>query len=280
MLGLRFCARAFSSCGERGPLFIAVLGPLTVAASPVAEHRLQTAQAQWLWRTGPVAPRHVGSSQTRARTCVPCIGRRILNHYATREAPRVSYSWCPLAAAVCVIFVASGCSAPDPRDTAEEGWTKVVRVVQRMQGWSVWSGHPRWLFSCSLSIPCSKTLLQTCKLPHPLNHSLVLKLGKHGGVQPNTSTLTIYLPAGGWGVDIFTFSQYCYPGNAHRFLFCVTIWVSVKTKQNHKVFPKYGKLLKWSWVIRVHGGFFSTASLVTADGVKLRWLDLISCSLP
>ena len=42
MLGRRFCARAFSSCGERGPLFIAVRGPLTTAASPVAEHRLQT----------------------------------------------------------------------------------------------------------------------------------------------------------------------------------------------------------------------------------------------
>ena len=26
-LGLRFCARAFSSCGERGPLLIAVRGP-------------------------------------------------------------------------------------------------------------------------------------------------------------------------------------------------------------------------------------------------------------
>ena len=42
MLGLRFCARAFSSCGKRGPLFIAVRGPLTTAASLVAEHRLQT----------------------------------------------------------------------------------------------------------------------------------------------------------------------------------------------------------------------------------------------
>ena len=42
VLGLRFCARAFSSCGERGPLFIAVRGPLTVVASPLAEHRLQT----------------------------------------------------------------------------------------------------------------------------------------------------------------------------------------------------------------------------------------------
>ena len=42
MLGLRFCARALSSCSKRGPLFIAVRGPLTVAASPVAEHKLQT----------------------------------------------------------------------------------------------------------------------------------------------------------------------------------------------------------------------------------------------
>ena len=42
MLGLRFCARAFSSCGKRGPLFIAVRGSLTIAASLVAEHRLQT----------------------------------------------------------------------------------------------------------------------------------------------------------------------------------------------------------------------------------------------
>ena len=42
VLGLHFCARAFSSCGERGPLFIAVRGPLIVAASLVVEHRLQT----------------------------------------------------------------------------------------------------------------------------------------------------------------------------------------------------------------------------------------------
>ena len=42
MLGLRFCARAFTSCGKCGPLFIAVRGPLTIAASLAAEHRLQT----------------------------------------------------------------------------------------------------------------------------------------------------------------------------------------------------------------------------------------------
>ena len=42
VLSLRFCVRAFSSCGKWGPLFITVRGPLTIAASLVAEHRLQT----------------------------------------------------------------------------------------------------------------------------------------------------------------------------------------------------------------------------------------------
>ena len=38
VLGPHFCARALSSCGKRGPLFIAVRGLLTIEA----EHRLQT----------------------------------------------------------------------------------------------------------------------------------------------------------------------------------------------------------------------------------------------
>ena len=45
------------------------------------------AQAQQLWHRGLVAPWHVGSSWTRAQTCVPCIGRWILNHCATKEVP-------------------------------------------------------------------------------------------------------------------------------------------------------------------------------------------------
>ena len=43
------------------------------------------AQAQQPWRTGLAAPRHVGSSRTRARTHVPPICRRTPNHCATRE---------------------------------------------------------------------------------------------------------------------------------------------------------------------------------------------------
>ena len=41
---------------------------------------------QELWHRGLVAPRHVGSSWTRDQTHVPCIGRWILHHWATREA--------------------------------------------------------------------------------------------------------------------------------------------------------------------------------------------------
>ena len=38
VLGLRCCARAFSSCGEWGLHFVAVHGLLIVVASLVAEH--------------------------------------------------------------------------------------------------------------------------------------------------------------------------------------------------------------------------------------------------
>ena len=38
--GLYCCAWAFSSCGERGLLFVAVCGLLTAVASLVAEHEL------------------------------------------------------------------------------------------------------------------------------------------------------------------------------------------------------------------------------------------------
>ena len=55
-------SRAFSSCGERASLVVG------------SRH------------ASLVALRHVGSSQTRAQTRFPFIGRRILNHCATREA--------------------------------------------------------------------------------------------------------------------------------------------------------------------------------------------------
>ena len=49
------------------------------------------AQAQKLWCMGLDAPWHVGSSWTRNRTHIPCTGRWILNHCATREALSVYF---------------------------------------------------------------------------------------------------------------------------------------------------------------------------------------------
>ena len=87
VLGLHFCARASSSCGKRGPLLIAVCGPLTIAASLVAEHRLQTRRlsncGSWaqllrgMWdlpRPGlePMSPALAGRLSTTAPPGKPC----------------------------------------------------------------------------------------------------------------------------------------------------------------------------------------------------------------
>ena len=103
VLGLHFCARAFSSCGEQGPLFIAVRGPLTIVASLVAEHRLQThrlsscgSRAQLLrgmWdppRPGlePVSPASAGRPSTTAPP-----GKPVLSLFCYFINVLVSFSW-------------------------------------------------------------------------------------------------------------------------------------------------------------------------------------------
>ena len=49
--------------------------------------------------TDLLAPWYVGSSWTRDWTCVPCVGRQILNQWTTREVPGKSLAW--LIDAVC-----------------------------------------------------------------------------------------------------------------------------------------------------------------------------------
>ena len=66
------------------------------------------AQAQQLWCMGSAALQHVGSSRTRARTCVPCTGRRILNRCATREVPGSFFFFnCSMEALSCSMRAAS-----------------------------------------------------------------------------------------------------------------------------------------------------------------------------
>ena len=91
VLGLHFCARAFSSCGKWGTTLHRGARAFHYCGLSCCGAQAPDAQAQQLWLTGLVAPQHVGSSQTRAQTRVPCIGRQILNHCATREAPIFSF---------------------------------------------------------------------------------------------------------------------------------------------------------------------------------------------
>ena len=123
MLGLRFCARAFSSCGKRGLLFIAVRGPLTIVASFVAEHRLQKrrlsscgSRAQLLrgmWdlpRPGlePVSPALAGRFSTTASPGKPCLG--VFEHPSAR-ALEEGRGWGPC----CWRFVLRGQPVKCPR---------------------------------------------------------------------------------------------------------------------------------------------------------------------
>ena len=62
VLGLRFCARAFSSCGKRGPPLIAVRGPPTIAASSLRSTGSR--------RAGSVVVAH-GPSRSTARGIFP-----------------------------------------------------------------------------------------------------------------------------------------------------------------------------------------------------------------
>jgi len=71
---------------QSGAAFVVACRLLVAVASLVAEHRLWDAQASVVVVAYLIAPRHVGSSQTRNQICVPCIGRQILNRWTTREA--------------------------------------------------------------------------------------------------------------------------------------------------------------------------------------------------
>ena len=83
-----FSLLGFSCCRARA------LGTwaLVVATYALSSCGSQTrAQAHYLWHRDFVASQHVGSSWTRDQTSISCIGRQILYHWATREAPAASF---------------------------------------------------------------------------------------------------------------------------------------------------------------------------------------------
>ena len=85
-VGSSFLCEGFSLVAASGDHSSTRCAGLSLSQPLVAKHGSRRAGSVVLWLMGPVAPRHVGSSQTRAQTRVPCIGRPTLNHCATSEA--------------------------------------------------------------------------------------------------------------------------------------------------------------------------------------------------
>ena len=87
--GLLPCSACCSVCvgfSLRGLLLLQKVGPAAIRpkqlqhAGLVAVPWASRVHALQLWCMSLVAPRNVQSSQTRARTCVSCVGRWILDH--------------------------------------------------------------------------------------------------------------------------------------------------------------------------------------------------------
>ena len=148
-MGLRFCARAFSSCGERGPLFIAVRGPLTIAASLVAEHRLQTrrlsncgSRAQLLrgmWdlpRPGlePVFPALAGRFSTTAPPAKPYVLSSNQGFYSTHCLSISSF-----------LFSASWSSTYKPAEFSLTQKRKKTKTISLLPHWSFLLNLLYWL---------------------------------------------------------------------------------------------------------------------------------------
>ena len=78
----------------------------------------------------------MGSSQTRARTCVPYIGRQILNHCATREIPCPHFSTSsPAGCPLCTT------TAPPDSFSTLPVWLGLRAAPPGAQGWTEEAGR-------------------------------------------------------------------------------------------------------------------------------------------
>ena len=89
--GSLLCRCALCSCTERWATLGCGVGAshrsgFSGCSTWAREHRLTSCGA-WL----SCSPQHRGSSQIRDQTCVPCIGRQILNHWTTRKVPAAPF---------------------------------------------------------------------------------------------------------------------------------------------------------------------------------------------
>ena len=90
-LGLCCCAWVFSSCSEPGSSLVAVCRLLIGGLFLLWSTGSRACRLQSLWCAALVVLQHVRSFWTRDQTHVPCLGRWILNHWATRAVKLFSF---------------------------------------------------------------------------------------------------------------------------------------------------------------------------------------------
>ena len=114
---------------------------------------------------GLVAPWHVGSSRTRALSCVSCIGRRTLDHCTTREVP-------------IFIFLNDNLSRPL---VEEIRYFKIIIIFRRLYYKYMWLlfflyNVYRWFLRCAFLFYVKSTDLchpRSSNLTSTLNHRSV-----------------------------------------------------------------------------------------------------------
>ena len=112
-----------------------------------------------LQSVGFVAPWHMGSSQTRNRTCVPCTGRWILNLWTTKKKKGKSLSRVLLFATLWTVAYEalpsmgfsrqeywSGLPFPSPEDLPDPGIKSQCHRMFHFRAITVWSCSPKAKF--------------------------------------------------------------------------------------------------------------------------------------
>ena len=95
----------------------------------------------------------MGSSQTRAGTRVPCIGRQILNHCATREALWIYFLWLYYYKVLGNFLIYEGLSA-----TKKTSWFqnpsifKIYLLISNGTGWVSWEENSEMEIKCAESL--------------------------------------------------------------------------------------------------------------------------------
>ena len=115
---------------------------------------------------GLVAPRHVGSSWTRAQTCAPCIGRQILNHCATREVPGMLFLilLCILIVKFCTCCLLNFCKNEMPNKVMLAQHFKIISSAYNTdEADSKYESSP---YHLSLLLKCGLTRVLVCVLSH------------------------------------------------------------------------------------------------------------------